>query len=94
MLSGNRGENSYCFTQECSPERRALLTPEQCSGFCIEQREEHQPADRQASRNAAAGYCFGRKSWSGNIDSLGSWMTIGVCSAAWWQALQASVKCP
>jgi hypothetical protein len=37
---------------------------------------------RSASPNAAASYCFGRKSWSGNIDSLGSWMTTGVCSAA------------
>ena len=37
---------------------------------------------RSASPNASASYCFGRKSWSGNIDSLGSWMTTGVCSAA------------
>jgi hypothetical protein len=34
------------------------------------------------SVSAAASYCFGRKSWFGNIDSLGSWMTTGVCSEA------------
>src|SRR5262249_2238144 len=42
----------------------------------------------------APNHTFGRKSWFGNIASLGSWMTTGVRSAASWQALQASVKWP
>jgi pimeloyl-ACP methyl ester carboxylesterase len=37
---------------------------------------------------------FGRKSWSGNIDSFGSWITIGTCRAPRWQELHASVSCP
>jgi hypothetical protein len=36
---------------------------------------------------------FGRKSWSGNVDSFGSWITMGTCRAPRWQELQASVSC-
>ena len=37
---------------------------------------------RQRASSRRAGDYFARKSWSGNIASFGSWMVIGVCSAA------------